>query len=379
MAEFLELVETIRAEEATAKTAFAGEGVRITSKNSPEYKHKLVEAVNLVNDVIKGKPLAAFKFQEAMSTSDFPILFGDVIDRQMLASYAETPTTYSNWAHVAEVPDFRIVERISSGGGNGILKKVPELGEYQAVTRSEHRKRYHVEKYGAIFPISYEAVIDDAIGVLRDQPERFGQAARRTEERFATNMLVDTNFFSNDNNNLYEAPLTIDGISVVLDAMGQQVDETGSPILNESPAVLIVPPALQVKAQNLLNATEFVRKSGDETMRVNNWLAGQLKLVVNPWLPILDKTDGNNSWYLAAAPMSDRAAAEIGFLRGHSAPELFMKSPNAVSISGTAVSPMDGDFDHDAVIYKVRHVLGGTMLDPKLIARSIIPSVASGS
>lgn len=372
MAEFLELVETIRAEEATAKTAFAGEGVRITSKNSPEYKHKLVEAVNLVNDVIKGKPLATFKFQEAMSTSDFPILFGDVIDRQMLASYAETPTTYSSWAHVAEVPDFRIVERIRSGGGNGILKKVPELGEYQAVMRSEDRERYNVEKYGAIFPISYEAVIDDALGVLRDQPERFGVAARRTEERFATEMLVDTNFFSSENKNLYAQPLTLEGVSTVLDAMSQMVDETGSPILNEQPAVLIVPPSLQIQAQNLLNATEFIRNTGDEKLRVQNWLSGQLTLAVNPWLPIVDTTNGAKSWYIAAAPRADRAAAEIGFLRGHAAPELFMKSPNAVAISGATVSPLDGDFDHDAVIYKVRHVLGGTMLDAKLIARSIV-------
>lgn len=371
MAEFLELVETIRAEEASAKSAFAGDGMRITSKNSPEYKAKLVEAVSLVNEVIKGKALATYKFQEAMSTSDFPILFGDIVDRQMLASYAETPVTYSAWAHVAEVPDFRPVERIRSGGGNGVLEKIPELGEYQAVNRSEDMAQYRVEKHGAIFPVSREAIIDDALGILRDQPERFGVAARRTEERFATEMLVDTNFFSTSNGNLYDKPLTLDGISAVLDAMSQKVDETGSPILNEQPAVLVVPPSLQIKAQNLLNATEFIRKTGDEQLRVQNWLSGQLTLAVNPWLPIVDTTNGSKSWYIAAAPRADRAAAEIGFLRGHSAPELFMKSPNAVAISGAIVSPLDGDFDHDAVIYKVRHVLGGTMLDSKLIARSI--------
>lgn len=374
MAEFLELVETIRAEEASAKSAFAGEGMRITSKNSPEYKTKLVEAVNLVNEVIKGKALAAYKFQEAMSTSDFPILFGDIVDRQMLASYAETPVTYPAWAHVAEVPDFRPVERIRSGGGNGVLKKVPELGEYQAVNRSEDMAQYRVEKHGAIFPVSREAIIDDALGILRDQPERFGVAARRTEERFATEMLVDTDFFSSDNENLYAQPLTLEGISAVLDAMSQKVDETGSPILNEQPAVLVVPPSLQIQAQNLLNATEFIRKTGSEQLRVQNWLSGQLTLAVNPWLPIVDTTNGAKSWYIAAAPRADRAAAEIGFLRGHAAPELFMKSPNAVAISGATVSPLDGDFDHDAVIYKVRHVLGGTMLDAKLIARSIAPS-----
>jgi hypothetical protein len=56
---------------------------------------------------------------------------------------------------------------------------------------------------------------------------------------------------------------------------------------------------------------------------------------------------------------------EIGFLTGHETPELFQKSPNAMRVGGGAVSPEDGDYDTDATEWKIRHVFGGTLMDPK--------------
>ena len=71
------------------------------------------------------------------------------------------------------------------------------------------------------------------------------------------------------------------------------------------------------------------------------------------------------------------------FLRGHQSPELFMKLPNSVQIGegrigpgqgivpGTMnVNPLDGDFDTDSIAYKIRHVLGGTLLDPIMAVAS---------
>jgi hypothetical protein len=33
-------------------------------------------------------------------------------------------------------------------------------------------------------------------------------------------------------------------------------------------------------------------------------------------------------------------------------------------------NPMEGDFDTDSVAYKIRHVLGGTLLDPIMAVAS---------
>ena len=58
-------------------------------------------------------------------------------------------------------------------------------------------------------------------------------------------------------------------------------------------------------------------------------------------------------------------AVQVDFLTGHESPEICMKTSNKVSGGGGVVSPFDGDFDSDDVQYRVRHVVGGTHLDPR--------------
>lgn len=375
MAEFLDLVESINAEAASADKLFGGEGVRITPRNNPQYNKGLAEAANLVANLVqRGSKLDMYRFQEALSTSDFPIYFGDILDRQILASYAETPQSYTQWAKVSEVADFRPAKRYAMDGGEAALKTVDELGEYKSVSRSENQLMFSVKKYGARFDISWEALIDDDLSLLTDQPTRFGKAARRTEEKECTKLLMDDTFFSEKNDNLIESnPLTVQNLQKAIEKFTTKVDEDGEPIM-VGPAILMVPPALEVTANNILNASEFLTWDGGQEsfqMRTNNWLQNKLKLVVNHYLPVLDKEHGSDTYYLMADPAVARGAVEFAFLRGHHSPELFMKSPNAVSVSGGSVGTTTGDFDHDAIGYKVRHVMGGTTIDPKCALKSV--------
>ena len=374
MTEFLELVESINSEAASAEKLFGGEGMRISPRNNPEHKKGLAEAANLCANLIqRGSKLDMYRFQEAMSTSDFPIYFGDILDRQILASYAEAPQTYTQWAKVSEVSDFRPAKRYAMDGGEGQLKPVDELGEYQAVRRSESQLSFSVKKFGARFDLSWESIIDDSLNLLTDQPTRFGKAARRTEEKECTSLLMNDTFFSAANGNVMDSnPLTVQNLQKAIEKFTSRVDSDGEPIM-VGPAILMVPPALEVTANNILNASEFLAWDNDQEsfqMRTNNWLRGKLKLVVNHYLPVLDKAHGSDAYYLLADPNDARGAVEFAFLRGHRSPELFMKTPNAVSVSGGSVGTMTGDFDHDAIGYKVRHVMGGTVIDPKCALKS---------
>lgn len=375
MAEFLDLVESINAEAASADKLFGGEGKRIVPRNTPEYKKNLAEAANLVANLVqRGSKLDMYRFQEALSTSDFPIYFGDILDRQILASYAETPQSYTQWAKVSEVADFRPAKRYAMDGGEAALKTVDELGEYKSVKRSESQISFSVKKFGARFDISWEALIDDDLSLLTDQPTRFGKAARRTEEKECTKLLMDDTFFSESNDNLIESnPLTVQNLQKAIEKFTAKVDEDGEPIM-VGPAILMVPPALEVTANNILNASEFLTWDGGQEsfkMRTNNWLQNKLKLVVNHYLPVLDKEHGSDTYYLMADPSAARGAVEFAFLRGHRSPELFMKSPNAMAVGGAAAGATAGDFDHDAIGYKVRHVMGGTTIDPKCALKSV--------
>ena len=50
-----------------------------------------------------------------------------------------------------------------------------------------------------------------------------------------------------------------------------------------------------------------------------------VKLQVASYIPMIATSNQNTSWFLFADPATSRPAAEIGFLRGHEEPELFMK------------------------------------------------------
>lgn len=375
--EFLELVESINSDAASANQIFRGEGTGIHSlrRDTPEYKKGLAEAANLVAHMLKtGSRLDMYRFQEALTTSDFPIYFGDLIDRQVLANYQEAPQTYTQWAKVGEVADFRPAKRYWMDGGEGQLKPVDELGEYKSVGRTEGQLSFSVKKFGARFDISWEAVLNDDLNLLTDQPARFGKAARRTEEKEATKLLFTKDFFSDGNGNqMASNPLTVQNLQKAIDKFASRTDTDGEPIM-VGPAILMVPPALEVTARNILNATEFLTWDGGQEsfqMRTNNWMSQRLRLVVNNYLPILDPIAGNKTYYLLADPSDARGAVEFAFLRGHRNPEVFMKSPNALAVGGASAGSMAGDFEHDAIGYKVRHVMGGTAIDPKCALKSV--------
>jgi hypothetical protein len=90
----------------------------------------------------------------------------------------------------------------------------------------------------------------------------------------------------------------------------------------------------------------------------------RVRLNVNPYIPQIATTNKNTSWFLFASPTSNRPALNALFLRGRTEPETFIKEPNARRIGGGGVDPMDGDFDLDAITYKVRHVFGAAVIDP---------------
>jgi predicted RNA-binding Zn ribbon-like protein len=353
-----------------------------------KFQQMLLEAMDLYKRVIKGDDWARVEFKEAMTTSDFQFLFGDIIDRQMLAAYAQLPVLWSDLARSGRVRDFRTVRRFTLDGGEAILDEVGEQSEYPAAALHDGVYEYRVRKHGRRVPLSWETLVNDDLDAFADIPRRLGNAARRSEERFATNLYATATgpaspFYSAGNANLTDEPLSIPGLQEAFRLFGEQVDTDGAPIFVDG-AFLVVPPALEVPALNILNATEITSAvgsgpgnqtgAGADQLRVANWMRNKVTLRVNPWLPIIDQQTGSTAWYLFASPQAGRPAMEIGFLIGHETPELYQKHPNATRVGGGMVDPTDGDFDTDSVEWKVRHVFGGTLMDPK----SSIASTGTG-
>lgn len=383
--EFLDLIETVKASELDVDRLYRGDGTRVRSGNTTRYKQALAEATKLYGAVLSGrKPIERLK--EAMSTSDFSYLFADIIDRQMLAAYAEWPVMWQSLAKRGVVRDFRQVKRFTLDGGQGVLGEVKQLEEYPAASVADGAYTYQVKKYGRRLPFSWEMFVNDDLDALRGMPQRLAAAARRSEEKFATQLFAGPNgpnstFFASGNSNIVTSnpALSITALQTAMTVIGAQRDADGNPIYIDA-VNLVVPPALEVVANNIINATQILTAVGSggtssdagrqDRLTVANWMQNRVKVVVDPWLPIVSTTNGNTSWYLIADPNVGRPAMEIGFLAGHESPELFQKSPNAVRVGGGLVAPEDGDFGTDAVEHKVRHVFGGVLMDPKAAVAS---------
>lgn len=392
--------------ESATESIYAGEGTSLSARarrgnrtQNPKYRRALAEAFDLYEQVLQGSRRAAVTFQEAMSTSDFQHLFGDILDRQILANYQQQPVRWGRIARRGRVRDFRQVKRYTLDGGEAVLDEVQEHDEYPAADLTDNFYSYSVTKKGRRIPLSWESMINDDLDAFASIPNRLGNAARRSEERFVTSLFATdggprSSFFSSTNKNLIHSstygnvpdnpPLDVQGLQYAFEVLGRQVDQDGGPILVEG-VTLWVPPALEVPANNIVNATEITTATGStsdatssgeqDQLRVANWLSNRVSIEVDPWLPILDPTNGSTAWYLFADPDVGRPAMEVGFLTGHETPELFQKSSNQTRVGGGMADPMDGDFDTDAVEWKLRHVFGGTLMDPK----SAVASKGTGS
>lgn len=411
--------------------------VRVQSQRSREYQANLLQVARLYKRVLEGDRMAAFhfaeamrgrRFQEALTPSDFPQYFGDILDRQVLANYAETPYSWNMYCKRSTIQDFRVAKRFRIDRGAGVLDGpiipnsygatgsgtygLPPVTEYPERKRTDDVYTLQLYKYGARMPFAWETIVNDDLDALKDTPALFGRAARRTEEKKVTELFVsstgpNSTFFSVANGNILSstvnsavtttnAPLSITALQQAMIVMASQRDLDGEPI-SITGMTLVVPPALEVVAKNIVNATEVwmndqggtIGNDGSlQRLITQNWARGLVKVAVNYYLPVVDTTHGYQAWYLFADPNNGRPALEMGFLRGHEQPELFMKLPNQVAIgegrmgpgnapmSGTNnMNPLEGDFDTDAIHYKVRHVLGGTTLDPIMA----IASNGSGS
>ncbi len=333
----------------------------------------------LVRTIANNYP-GLIRVSEAMTTSDFPGLTGDVLDRMMLARYREYPSPWRRFMKVSNnLRDFRAVDRFQADGLEGQWESIPEQGEVKYGSLSETNYTYAPKKYGKAAKISFEAIMNDDLGAFEDIPNRLGLGGARTIAKFATGLYVDANgphasLYTVGNGNIVTGNpvLSVTALNTAWGILANMRDADGEPIVIES-MILVVPPALEITARNIVNATQILMTntggaSGQE-MAVNNWFGSRFEVVVDPYIPIVASVaDGNTSWYLFANP-SVGAALEMGFVRGFAEPQLYQKTSNTSRVGG-GIDQTAGDFLTMSQEYKGVVAFGGTRLNPKYTVAS---------
>jgi hypothetical protein len=349
--------------------------VALSEVKRPEgYEARLKETIDLLTNAQGFAPHRhEYMLREALTTSDFPYLFGDVLDRQVLAAYKAVDPVWKLFTKQSTVP--RIFPQIGGyrfgiTGGDQFLAEVPEKMEYLASERNEARYPVYVKKYGRQFDISWEALVNDDLGALKDTPERFARAAVRTEHRLVTGTYVAdlvgaANLYAAANANSGALPLTIANLENSCEAMAAFTDANGEPIMNRA-KYLVVGPGLEFTARQILTSATKAwvndAVAAAVAMPTANVISQYgLQLVIDPYIPLY-APNALLSWFLFADPR-DIAAMECDYLVGHERPEICMKASDKVSIGGGAIGPMEGDFATDNIFYRVRDVFGCNRLE----------------
>lgn len=316
------------------------------------------------------------RLHEAISTSDFPLLFGDTIDRILLAKYQEHVPTWEDYMKISTVRDFRDVKRFKASPGRGLLPVVAQGASYQGDIPSELSYSFAVTKYGSVRNIFWEALVNDDLGALSDVPNDFAFMAAQTEWNVATALFAaNTTLYAAAHagpvagttfSNFGTAELTTESLAAALSQMGDYPgdDADGTPVMNDVRYLVVGTAGMKFKAEQILNSPVviFTGASDRDNLPTNNLISpdvrNNIQVRLNPFLRLQDATNYQTSWYLFADP-NFGYAVEFARLAGYEAPSLFVRADTQVMLGGLA-SPADGGFDNDAVDYKVRHVMGGS-------------------
>lgn len=375
----------------TDLTALESGDRQIRAPKGISHQRKVAEAAKLFADIYAGRR-PAWHLREAMTTSDFPYLFGDVLHRQLLGNYMPYPVTYPKYFRVVTANDFRNLNLYTLDGGQGILTTVKERAPYPEIAFTEGRYQVAIAKYGRRYGISFEMVVNDDLNAFQQRPALMAVGARRSEEYLATTMMADASgphatFFTAGHANIVTGNpiLSIQGLQTAMAKLAAQTDADSQPIVIDV-VNLVVPPALLLTAQNILNATQLRINSSagnpsgaapggatlDQYLYTANWMTSKVILSVNPYLPYISTTNGNTSWYLIANPndLTQRPAFVFAKLRGHETPELFVKESNQRMLGGGDSPILEGDFESDSIDYKLRAFMGAVQCDPKMAVSS---------
>ncbi|HET7398988.1 MAG TPA: hypothetical protein VFJ94_10745 [Intrasporangium sp.] len=323
----------------------------------------IAEAATLLGAAWGGSRYAALAVHEALSTSDlFKSAAGDVLDREMLAQYEAMPTQWTGFATRTTVANFRKKYLRELSGARSALERVPELSEYPSADYAVSERSIQVGKFGRRFGYSFEAQVNDDLEELRQVPAEFATAAGLTEDREALKLLAtstgapNTGFFNATNGNIGTGVITQDRLQAAITTVSTKRDAQGN-LLSPGPLQLVVGPALQFTAQRILDQQVVRVTNGSVTTEEPNPLRGRITLRVLENLP-------GTAWFVLPLPSAPRPAFYVAFLRGWETPDMRYKNDQGARVGGGAIAPEEGDFDVDAVYWRVRHIVGAATGDP---------------
>jgi ATP-dependent protease ClpP protease subunit len=265
------------------------------------------------------------------STSDFPNLLQDAMNKTLLGAFRTAGDTWSRFCATSDLSDFRAHSRHIAGSFSD-LQELSENGEIADGTLDDTRKESITAKTMArILNLSNQAIVNDDMGVFTGAARALGRAARRSVEKDVYALLAlgadmgptmsdsQTLFHSTHGNVSTGAPSTAN-IATAINVLRSQklpnartgVDEFIDPA---SPPIFVGPLGLAMDAR-VINENQY--DDADSKFQKPNKSRGLLGDIVGT-----PRRTGT-PWYLFASP-TELPVIEVGFVQGQREPLLVME------------------------------------------------------
>lgn len=279
-----------------------------------------------VNTRSMGRDEIASRVLAMQTTSDFPILLENTLNRMLLAGYMLQPFTWSRFCAIGTLSDYRPHNRYHLSSFSD-LKEVNEAGEYEnGVLGDAAKETIQGKRKGRILQVTPEVIVNDDLGGLQRIAQALGQAAGRTIEKdvYATLALNagagptlsdGKALFHADHGNIaaVNAVPSVASFDAGRVLMGQQKDPGGNDFLDISPAIWLGPMSLRGTARGV-NEAEYDDEA-QKNQRKPNISRGLVRDIVDS--PRLSGT----AWFLFADPNIE-PVLEVAFLDGVREPRL---------------------------------------------------------
>lgn len=267
--------------------------------------------------------------ERSLVTGDFPLLLQSVGSRVLTSEFEAQQGTYQVWMKMVDVPDFRVMQELTSSLGGGRLQKTLENGDLAELKGAEKAESWKIETFGNKFVLTREMLINDDLGAFTNMVSTFSRMAKTTANGIAYDILQNKGDYATykmaDGSGLYVSArknsatdaLSGTALSAGRTAMSKHKSIDGKTPLNIVPKYLIVPPELEVTAKEIIHATA---KVGADNVAVPNVNENLYTIVVDA------EMTSPTAWYLLA----DHRTFKMGFLAGTNRSPVIKKNDSSV-------------------------------------------------
>jgi hypothetical protein len=198
------------------------------------------------------------------STSDFPIILGDITRQTLLSAYSMYENTFQLFATRTLLSDFRETKVLDIGSAPDLQRK-NEAGEFTSGTVRESEEGMQLHSYGRKIGFTREMLINDQLNAFMQLVSNWGLKAAKLEGDIVWNAIIDNaalkdgkGLFHADHKNLKTPGTALDKTNLIAArlAFRTQTDIDGEAI-NVTPKYLFTGSALEVDAQTLVAAAHI--------------------------------------------------------------------------------------------------------------------------